>query len=70
MKYIVFDLEWNMPFSAQNMVKEPSMLRGEIFEIGAVKLHKGKIVETFVLLLFLFLIKIMYFCTYELHVDT
>ena len=45
MKYIVFDLEWNMPFSAQNMVKEPSMLRGEIFEIGAVKLDEDFKIE-------------------------
>ncbi len=45
MKYIVFDLEWNMPFSSQNMVKEPSMLRGEIFEIGAVKLDEDFKIE-------------------------
>ncbi len=45
--------------------------KNSIFERWETNLYKsGKIVETFVLLLFLFLIKIMYFCTYELHVDT
>ena len=38
MNYIVLDLEWNQPFSTKSMVRRPITLRGEIVQIGAVKL--------------------------------
>ena len=42
MAYIVLDLEWNQAMSAQASVfnKLPIRLRGEIIQIGAVKLNK------------------------------
>ena len=40
MNLIVFDMEWNQPFSAQQMVKNPVRLSGEIIQIGAVKLNE------------------------------
>lgn len=39
MNYIVFDLEWNQPISAEAAIREPVYLEGEIVEIGAVKLN-------------------------------
>ena len=41
MHYIVLDLEWNQPMSSKSSVfnKLPIRLRGEIIEIGAVKLN-------------------------------
>jgi len=48
MNYIVLDLEWNQPFSMKSMVKKPVMLRGEIIQIGAVKLDENyHILDTF-----------------------
>jgi len=48
MNYIVLDLEWNQPFDTQKMVKKPVMLRGEIIQIGAVKLDENyHILDTF-----------------------
>lgn len=48
MNYIVLDLEWNQPFSLKSMVKRPVMLRGEIVQIGAVKLDEHyHILDTF-----------------------
>ena len=48
MKYIVLDLEWNQPSSPKAMVKSPVCLRGEIIQIGAVKLNEDlEIIDTF-----------------------
>ena len=48
MNYIILDLEWNQPFSMKMMVKEPIMLRGEIIQIGAVKLDENyHLIDTF-----------------------
>lgn len=53
MKYIVLDLEWNQPFDMQKMVKKPVMLRGEIIQIGAVKLDENyHILDTFKIMVF------------------
>ena len=42
MNYIVMDLEWNQAMSSKSSVfnKLPIRLRGEIIEIGAVKLNE------------------------------
>ncbi len=40
MNYIVFDLEWNQPFTKEEMITEPIKLSGEIIQIGAVKLDE------------------------------
>lgn len=40
MKYIVLDLEWNMPEHRNRLVKEPIILHGEIIQIGAVMLNE------------------------------
>lgn len=48
MNYIILDLEWNQPFCAKTMVKEPVMLHGEIIQIGAVKLDENyHLIDTF-----------------------
>lgn len=48
MNYIVLDLEWNQAFSAKKMVKTPVLLKGEIVQIGAVKLDENyHILDTF-----------------------
>jgi len=48
MCYIVLDLEWNQPYSQRTMVKSPVCLRGEIIQIGAVKLDESlNIIDTF-----------------------
>ena len=41
MNYIVLDLEWNQAMSSDSAIfkKLPIHLRGEIIEIGAVKLN-------------------------------
>lgn len=39
MHYIIFDLEWNQPFSPEAAVTDPFYLSGEIIQIGAVKLN-------------------------------
>lgn len=45
---IVLDLEWNQPFSMRSMITTPVRLRGEIIQIGAVKLNEQlEIVDTF-----------------------
>jgi inhibitor of KinA sporulation pathway (predicted exonuclease) len=41
MNYIVLDLEWNQPFSSKNAIKTPVFLKGEIVQIGAVKLNEN-----------------------------
>ncbi len=38
MNYIVLDLEWNQRLKGQEKITEPVSLRGEIIQIGAVKL--------------------------------
>ena len=48
MNYIVLDLEWNQPNSPRVMVKSPVSLKGEIIQIGAVKLDENlEIIDTF-----------------------
>lgn len=41
MNYIVLDMEWNQPYTKEQMVKKPVALVGEIVQIGAVKLDKN-----------------------------
>ncbi len=41
MHYIVLDLEWNQALSKEQFVTEPIKLRGEIVQIGAVKLDES-----------------------------
>jgi len=43
MNYVVIDLEWNQAMSSNSAVfnKLPIRLRGEIIEIGAVKLDEN-----------------------------
>lgn len=38
MNYIVLDMEWNYPLTRKKKVRDPFFLRGEIIQIGAVKL--------------------------------
>lgn len=40
MNYIVFDMEWNQPVCREKTILSPFPLRGEIFQIGAVKLNE------------------------------
>ncbi len=40
MNYIVFDMEWNQPFSKETAVLSPIYLSGEIIQIGAIKLNE------------------------------
>ena len=40
MNYIVLDLEWNQPFSSKTAIRTPVFLKGEIVQIGAVKLNE------------------------------
>ncbi len=40
MNYVIMDLEWNQPMSAKSTVKSPAPLRGEIIQIGAIKLNE------------------------------
>ncbi|MBQ8600791.1 MAG: exonuclease domain-containing protein [Clostridia bacterium] len=52
MQYIVFDMEWNQPFSKEAAIHSPIYLSGEIIQIGAVKLNeKGKAVDCIDLLI-------------------
>lgn len=41
MQYIILDFEWNQPVSKQKMVRSPFKLRGEIIQIGAVKVDEN-----------------------------
>lgn len=41
MNYIVFDMEWNQPVCKEKTILAPFPLRGEIFQIGAVKLNEN-----------------------------
>jgi len=48
MNYIVMDLEWNQPMGAKRTVTSPYLLRGEIIQIGAVKLNDAfEITDTY-----------------------
>ena len=40
MNYIVFDMEWNQPFSKETAIQSPIYLSGEIIQIGAIKLNE------------------------------
>ena len=52
MNYIVFDMEWNQPFSKESAVHTPIYLSGEIIQIGAVKLNeRGKAIDCIDLLI-------------------
>ncbi|MBQ6824267.1 MAG: exonuclease domain-containing protein [Clostridia bacterium] len=39
MNYIVFDMEWNQPYSKETAIQSPIYLSGEIIQIGAIKLN-------------------------------
>ncbi|PWM38901.1 MAG: hypothetical protein DBX52_06275 [Clostridiales bacterium] len=39
MNYIIFDMEWNQPFSKETAIVSPIYLAGEIIQIGAIKLN-------------------------------
>ena len=41
MNYIVLDLEWNQPLSADRTIRKPVSLHGEIIQIGAVMLDEN-----------------------------
>lgn len=48
MKYIVFDMEWNQPFSLRTTLRNPVYLTGEVVQLGALKLDEQmKTVDTF-----------------------
>ena len=48
MQYIVLDMEWNQPWDMKKAIRVPIYLKGEIIQIGAVKLDdKFNIVDTF-----------------------
>ena len=40
MNYIVFDMEWNQPYSKETAIHSPIYLSGEIIQIGAIKLNQ------------------------------
>lgn len=40
MNYIVFDMEWNQPFSKETAIQSPIYFSGEIIQIGAIKLNE------------------------------
>ncbi len=40
MNYIVFDMEWNQPYSKESAIQSPIYLTGEIIQIGAIKLNE------------------------------
>ncbi|MBQ8892949.1 MAG: exonuclease domain-containing protein [Clostridia bacterium] len=40
MNYIVFDMEWNQPYSKESAIQSPIYLSGEIIQIGAIKLNE------------------------------
>lgn len=59
MQYIILDLEWNQPLSKQQIVKKPFKLRGEIIQIGAVKVDENmQTIDTFDVM-----IKPKHYCT-------
>ena len=51
MNYIVLDLEWNQPIYKKSTIKNPVLLKGEIIQIGAVKLNsKFNVIDTFTIM--------------------
>lgn len=40
MNYIVFDMEWNQPYSKESAIQSPIYFSGEIIQIGAIKLNE------------------------------
>ncbi len=52
MQYVVLDMEWNQPWDMKQARKKPLYLKGEIIQIGAVKLdEKFNIIDTFKVLI-------------------
>ena len=52
MHYIVLDMEWNQPWDMKKAIREPIYLKGEVIQIGAVKLDdKFNISDTFKVLI-------------------
>lgn len=52
MNYIVFDMEWNQPFSKETAIQSPIYFSGEIIQIGAIKLNEqGKAIDCFNMLI-------------------
>ena len=52
MTYIVFDMEWNQPFSKETAIQSPIYFSGEIIQIGAIKLNEqGKAIDCINLLI-------------------
>jgi len=48
LNYIVLDMEWNIPYSFKNIKHKKNFLRGEVIQIGAVKLDETFcIIDTF-----------------------
>lgn len=48
MRYIVLDMEWNQPRHMSAAIKDPVYLKGEIIQIGAVKLDENfRTLDTF-----------------------
>lgn len=46
MNYIIFDMEWNQPFSKESAIQSPIYLSGEIIQIGAIKMDStGRAVD-------------------------
>lgn len=41
MNYIILDMEWNQPVRKERALRKPVFLRGEIVQIGAVKLNEA-----------------------------
>ncbi len=54
MNYVVLDMEWNQPWPGSPSAKKvlPVAIRGEIIQIGAVRMtHKGKVADEFQVLI-------------------
>ncbi len=52
MNYIIFDMEWNQPFSKESAIHSPIYLSGEIIQIGAIKMNeRGKAIDCIDLLI-------------------
>ena len=49
MQYIILDMEWNQPWPGSYSAKKalPSPLRGEIVQIGAVRMTQDQQAEIF-----------------------
>ncbi len=52
MQYIVLDMEWNQPWDMKKAIRSPIYLKGEIIQIGAVKLdERFNIIDSFKILI-------------------